>query len=156
MNQHILSKPITKMDSTDESGSDDSFGSLQNDLERMSAVVKAMCEETETLENRLHTLQRPMEGMAIEQFGDALFMAASPFRKQCFSQKSPGIPGVALNERYSFGTICGIIRTHLMTIGAVQPDGQIILPKTIQTLFGTEETHITYIQLIGLLRNVLV
>lgn len=140
----------------DSDASSDSFGSLQKHLGKMANIIESICGETAELEARLETLQRPIENLAIEQFGDAPFHASSPFRKNTFVVKPPGFPGIDLTKRYSFESILATLRAYIDKIDAVDADGNITLNKQLQKLFGTQKTSVSYIELIGCLRNVLV
>ena len=137
----------------------DSFSTIQGNLEHLSAVIKELCDETERMEGELLELQRPIENLTIEQFGDAPFMAGSAFRAERFSLRPPGIPGADLGRRYTFAEICQVLRTYLLESGACSVaagTGIIHLNDHLKRLFEVQESEMSYVQLLGRLRKVLI
>lgn len=145
-------------DDGSEGSSVDSFATMQANLEQLSSVMKDLCDEAERLEGSLTVLHRPIENLAIEQFGDAPFMAGSAFRSERFALRPPGIPGADLGRRYTFAEICQVLRTYLLEsgAGAVTGTGDIVVNEPLKRLFDIQETEISYIQLLGRLRKVLI
>jgi hypothetical protein len=136
----------------------DSFASLEEDIQTMSMHISEMYGLTEELEEYLTTLRRPMTHLELSQLGDTPFLKSSPFRNATFSfQKDIVIPGFDHGgKRYSFQTICSMIRDYLFRTHAVQMDGQIKLSRELQKVFGCNDEYVSYPELILKLKNVLV
>ncbi len=142
--------------STDSQASDDSFSDIQEQLEGLTDIVGAFTQEIEALEKQLESLQRPVEGLELAQMGDIPFLSTSPFRHATFLVKPPGIPGINLETRYPFQTICEMLRNHLFESGLVKPDGTVTLNKQLKQLFETKKKEVTYLELLQMLRHVLI
>lgn len=128
---------------------------LQEHLESMRELMHAMLEETEELEARLLTLQRPIEDLALEQLGDVPFLQASPFRHQTFLLKVDGIPGFTAGQRYPYHELVSVLRAHLIETGAMDAEGVATLAKPLQRLLGVEEERLSFLQILGHLRKIL-
>ena len=146
----------TESDYSNTSGSDVSTASLQQQLESMRQTIGSMYSDAERIELHLYTLQRPMESLAINQLGVVPFLASSPFRHHTFSMKTPGIPDIDIQNRYPFHIICKHLRNYLFAENAVAADGTITLTEDMKTLFGIQNSTITYLELIGHLRNIVI
>jgi hypothetical protein len=144
------------MSSDNEDSDVDSFTTLQNDLEMMSEMIHVLDREIREVEEAISDLHRPVEGLHLDQLGAVPFLANSPFRHSEFAVQPPGFPGVDLEKRYSFETICGMLRSYLFSTGAVQPDGTITLNKQLMKLFHTRRETTTFMELLLHLRKVLV
>ena len=144
------------MSSSDSQASDESFSDIQEQLEGLTDVVTSFTQEIESLEKQLEALQRPIEGLEIMQMGDIPFLTTSPFRHATFLVKPPGIPGLDVETRYPFQTICQILRNYVFESGLVKPDGTVTLSKQLQQLFETKKKETTYLELLQMLRNVLI
>ena len=144
-------------DSEQEDISDvDSFATVEMNISELNHLICEMYGQAEELEEHLATLHVPLEGTQISQFGQLPFLAATPFRHATFKIKPPGFPGVDVERRYPFHEICAILRNYLVSSGSVLPNGDVRLSEQLQTLFGTQESVIGYVSLLGLLRNVCV
>lgn len=137
-----------------ESSEYDSFSSVQADLERMSAIINELNTGVQDLEAHMTTLHRPMEALHLDQLGDVPFLASSPFRHQTFAVQPPGIPGIDLERRYTFHTICAALRNYCITLGANSATHEIELPELLQNLFGL--TKGSYLDMLVNLRRVIV
>jgi hypothetical protein len=135
--------------------SEDSSCDVQEQLERFTDVIDAVAQEIAALEAQLEALRRPIESLELAQLGDVPFLVTSPFRNAAFRVKPPGFPGLDLDKRYPFHTICDMLRNYVFQIGAVKDDGSVVLPSHLQQLFGAQE-HTTYLELLTMLRNVLI
>ena len=133
----------------------DSFGTVESQIQALNHLITELYGEAEELEAQLAHVQKPLEGLVVSQFGQLPFLECSPFRHAAFKVKPPGFAGVELNKRYPFSAICAMLRSYLISAGAVQPDGQIKLNAQLQALFGIKEPAVGYITLLGALRNVL-
>ena len=133
----------------------DSFGTVEQNIQALSHLITELYGEAEELEEHLTTIQKPLEGLQVAQLGQLPFLEASPFRHATFKVKPPGIPGLDLNKRYPFHTICAFLRNYLISNGAVLPNGRVKLNAQLQALFGVKESTIGYITLLGALRNIL-
>jgi hypothetical protein len=145
--------------------SDDSFNTLQDNLETMTDVINACNKEIAALERNLEELQRPIESLEVSQLGDVPFLSTSPFRQQTFRLYAeavdafrPFAKGVPIDAetRLPFETICAMIRTHFFETGAVAKDGTITLTEEQRELFGIQEPTTTFLILLKHIRNVLV
>lgn len=128
---------------------------LQEHMESMRELMHAMLQETEELEARLLTLQRPIEALALEQLGDVPFLQASPFRHQTFLLKVDGIPGFVAGRRYPYHELVAMLRTHLIEMGALDAEGVATLAKPLQRLLDVEEERMSFVNILGRLRNIL-
>jgi hypothetical protein len=145
------SEYVPSVASTAEDGTTDV---LREHLESMRELMCAMLEETEELEARLLTLQRPIEALALEQLGDVPFLQASPFRHQAFRLKVDGIPGFEAGRRYPYHELVGVLRAHLIETGAMDSEGVATLAKPLQRLLGVEEERLSFVKILGHLRNI--
>jgi hypothetical protein len=142
---------------SDYVGSDaESYTSLCEELEEMSHLIADMYAEAEELEEIMGSLQRPIESLEIAQLGTIPFLQTSPFRTATFAIKPPGIPGVDLTRRYTFAEICAALRNYVFATGSVDTDGHVTLNEAMKTLFETQKSRVSYIELMGMLRTVLV
>ena len=132
----------------------DSLESVLHDIHILNHHITELYGLAEDLEEHLHTLRPPVENLELAQLGQLPFLAASPFRHATFAIRPPGFPGVDLSRRYPFHEICRILRTYLVSTGAVQPDGSVALTPQLKSLFEVEENTIGYIALLGHLRRV--
>jgi hypothetical protein len=135
----------------------DSFNSIEENIQALSHLITEIYGEAEELEEHLVDIQKPLMGLQMAQLGQLPFLEASPFRHATFKIKDDlnGILGLDTHKRYPFHSICTLIRNHLISSGAVLPNGQIKLNHQLQNLFGIKESIVGYITLIGALRNVL-
>ena len=136
--------------------SDSSFSDIESQLQQMTTLVGTLNGEIEMLETRMMAMQRPIESLHIDQLGDIPFIVTSPFRYHTFAIQAPGIPGVDINKRHAFHEICTVMRAHIFHVNAVQADGTIVMDASLQKLFHTKDTQVTYPHLMRLLRKVLV
>jgi hypothetical protein len=133
----------------------DSFGTVESQIQALNHLITELYGEAEELEAQLAHVQKPLEGLVISQFGQLPFLEGSPFRQAAFKVKPPGFPGVELNKRYPFNIICAMLRSYLLSTGAVLPNGQVKLSGQLQVLFGIKESVVGYITLLGALRKIL-
>lgn len=133
----------------------DSFSTVEQNIQALRHLVVELYGEAEELEEQLLHIQKPLEGLEISQLGQLPFLCASPFRHASFKIKPPGFQGIELGKRYPFHIICTMLRTYLISSGAVLPNGYIQLNKQLQILFGIKESVVGYITLLGALRNIL-
>jgi hypothetical protein len=133
----------------------DSFGTVEVQIAALNHLITELYGEAEELEEHLAHIQKPLEGLQVSQLGQLPFLEASPFRQAAFKVKPPGFPGVELHKRYPFHIICALLRTHLISTGAVMPNGQVKLGGQLQALFGIKEPVVGFVTLLGALRRVL-
>lgn len=134
----------------------ESFTSLNEELHAMGHLIADMYAEAEELEEIMRTLHRPMEALELAQLGTIPFLQTSPFRTAKFAIKPPGIPGVDASRRYTFAEICAMLRNYVFSAGAVDEDGYVTLNEPMRELFETQAARISYIELMGMLRAVLI
>ncbi len=134
----------------------DSFGTVEERIATLKHLISELYGEAEELEAHLGDLHLPLEKLELAQLGDVPFLQSSPFRTATFQVKPPGFPGADLSRRYAFHEICAVLRAYLYSSGAVAPDGTITLSKQLKSLFGVQSEKVTYIELLGHLRSVLI
>ena len=142
-----------------EEGSDsenEGIVAIQHSLENLSKVIGVMLPEIDALESELKKLERPLEQIVLEQFGDIPYLASSPFRKERFLFQPPGFPGINLTIRYEFREICDLLRTYLLKNSLMNSDEEITVSPLLKSIFKINTSKTTYLELIGHLRNVLV
>jgi hypothetical protein len=131
-----------------------------NDIEHQFLVtinlIETMLEELEVLESQLEKLHRPILHLHLEQIGNLDFLASSPFRHAKFAFKKPQVAILASldpNCRHSYETICTKLREALIKINGSLIE--ISLNKDLQSLFETKESSVSFVRILGLLRNIL-
>lgn len=136
--------------SADSDSDADSFATMADMLNQLNLCVSEMYGLAEELEEELHELHPPLQDLSLAQFGEAAFLASSPFRYATFNPR-PGIPGLVPSRRYMFQEICLKLREYLFASGAIQADGTIRLTHQLQTMFGYDATTVetSYMELIG-------
>jgi hypothetical protein len=152
-----VSRPTTPTGSDDEISDTDSFATMADMLNQLNLCVSEMYGIAEELEEELHELHPPLQDLTIAQFGEAAFLASSPFRHATFAfrNSAPALPGLDLSRRYPFHEICKKLREALVALGAIRPDGIVVMTPALQTLFETSATELHYVELLGLLHAVL-
>jgi len=134
-----------------DDGSDaDSFGTMADMLNQLNLCVSEMYGLAEELEEELHDLHPPLQELSLAQFGEAGFLASSPFRYATFAPR-PGVPGLDPTQRYMFQEICKKLRDYLDQTNAIQGDGSIRLTPQLQTMFGFDSTttESSFLELVG-------
>lgn len=131
----------------------DSFATMADMLNQLNLCVSEMYGLAEELEEELQELHPPIQELSLAQFGEAGFLASSPFRYSTFAPR-PGIPGLDPTRRYMFQEICKKLRDYLIELDAIQADGSIQLTPTLQTMFGfdvatTETSFLELLERIG-------
>jgi hypothetical protein len=162
--QHILDMALAlgaaeadaEDDDSDASSSTMSFTSIQETINQLNALLESMTTVAEAIEDELTTLQPPLEGLMLDQFGEAAFLASSPFRTASFAVKRAGITGLEPGRRYTYGQICGALRDHLHAAGAIDAEGTVVLNDDLRLLFEVQDRSMPYLALLGKLTNVLV
>ena len=147
---------MSSSESDSEISDVDSFGTVEDRIANLRHLISELYGEAEELESHLTDLHIPLEKLELAQLGDIPFLQGSPFRTATFQVKPPGFPGADLSRRYAFHEICAILRTYLYSSGAVAPDGTITLSKQLKSLFEVQGEKVTYIELLGHLRSVLI
>ncbi len=151
-------------DSTGDSGSlytesttstMESFSDVQGQLTNLTGLMELLMNQTNAMEAHMKTMQRPLEGIALDQLGDIPHLAASPFRKQLFAYKR-ALPGIDTSQRYSFSTICGHFRDYVFANKLVDADGQITADDILASVFEIQVgTQMNFIGMMRYLRTAL-
>ena len=145
------------MDADDEdSSSTMSFTTIAEALEQMNVLLEDMYCEAEALEEELLAIHPSLEGLMLDQFGEASFLASSPFRTATFAVKRGGIAGLEPRHRYTYGQICGALRAHLERTGAIAENGLVTLSDDLRHLFEVQDRSMPYIALLGKLTHFLI
>lgn len=133
----------------------DSFTTMADMLNQLNLCVSEMYGLAEELEEELHDLHPPLQDLSLAQFGEAGFLASSPFRYAMFAPR-PGIPGLDPSQRYMFQEICLKLRHYLLDSNAVQADGSIKLTPQLQTMFGFDfsVSETTFMELVGRINHI--
>lgn len=131
----------------------ESFSEIQGQLTALTGLMDVLMTQTNEMESQMKSMQRPLEGLALDQLGDIPHLAASPFRKQLFAYKRAP-PNVDQSKRYSFETICGHFRTYIFGHNLVDADGIIKIDETLAGLLEmTVDTKMNFMELLGRLRR---
>jgi hypothetical protein len=131
----------------------ESFSEIKGQLTTLSGLMEVLMNQTTTMESQMKTMQRPFEGMALNQLGDIPHLAASPFRKQTFAYKR-ALPGVDPAKRYSFETICGHFRAYIFGNNLVDAEGNIVADAILAELLEIQSnTKLNFMELLGRLRR---
>ena len=147
----MSSDEATSSDSSDE----ESF-EIEEQMEQLCDIMESIVKEITRIEAELVKLQPRMEDLYLNQLSDIPFLETSPFRFETFLVKPPGFPGVELERRYPFHEICALLRTYLVESKSINEEGLILPNKPLRKFFGRSLKPITFLQLLGLLRAVLV
>lgn len=141
----------------DDLSDTDSFATMADMLTQLNLCVSEMFGLAEELEEELHELHLPLQDLTIAQFGEAAFLASSPFRHATFAFRNcaPALPGLDMSRRYPFHEICKKLREALIAVGSIRSDGIVVMTPALQTLFDTSAAELHYVELLGLLHNVL-
>jgi hypothetical protein len=131
----------------------ESFSGIQGQLTSLSGLMEVLMNQTTAMETQMKTMQRPFEGLALDQLGDIPHLAASPFRKQMFAYKRAP-PDVDAKHRYSFETICGHFRAYIFGNNLVDADGAITADETLATLLEIQVgAKLNFMEMLGRLRR---
>jgi len=131
----------------------ESFSEIQGQLSALSGLMETLMNQTTAMESQMKSMQRPLEGLALDQLGDIPHLAASPFRKQMFVYKCAP-PGVDVKQRYSFETICGHFRTYIFGHNLVDANGVITADKTLATLLEIQVgAKLNFMEMCGRMRR---
>lgn len=141
------------VDSEDDA---DSFATMVDMLTQLNLCVSEMYGLAEELEEELHDLHPPLTELSLAQFGEAGFLASSPFRYATFAPR-PGIPGLDPTRRYMFQEICKKLRDYLTETGVIHTDGVIRVTPQLQTMFGLDSTttETSFMELVGRMGHIL-
>lgn len=142
-----------------ESEDEQGFEELEKGLQETCSLIESMLNEVEALEKRLLTIQRPLQNLHIEQLGELEFLSKSPFRQAEFKFSKPEVAALAEldpKKRHPFQKISECLRNAILAQNCVDEHGLITLPKAMQKMFETKDSHITFPGLLGYLRSVLV
>lgn len=141
---------------TDTEESDESFSTIQESLEQISDLVVLFTKQIDVAEKQMLELQPAVEDTHLSQLHGPPFLETSPFRHQTFFIKAPGFPGVDIQKRYAFKTICEMMRNYLFAEKLVTDDGQVTLTRPLKALLGLKKTTVSYVELMGALRTIIV
>lgn len=145
------------MESSESDGSDaESFSSIQENLEQLSELVTLFTKQLEVAEAKMLELQPNLEDTHVSLLNGVPFLETSTFRKQTFLLKAPGLPGIDITKRYAFKTICEMLRKYIFASNLVQEDGAIQVNTLLQNMLGIKEPTVSYVDLLGHLRSVIV
>jgi hypothetical protein len=145
------------MESSESDGSDaESFSSIQENLEQLSELVTLFTKQLEVAEAKMSELQPNLEDTHVSLLNGVPFLETSTFRKQTFLLKAPGLPGIDITKRYAFKTICEMLRKYLFASNLVQEDGAIQVNTLLRSMMGITEPTVSYVDLLGHLRSVIV
>jgi len=140
-----------------ESESDDEgILEIEEQLVTLTDTLEILLASIEDLDEELVSLERPLENIMLQQLGDVPYLKTSPFRTATFAFRPPGLPGINLKRRYKFEEICELLRKYLFQTKLIDANETIQMNQILKTLFGVKEDSISYISLIGKLRNVLI
>lgn len=129
---------------------------VEADLEQLTTTIELLCNEIANIEEHLKTMERPVANIALEQFGDIMFLESSPFRNHTFAIKPPGFASIDITKRYAYKDIVKTLREYLFYANLVQADGTIKVTRTLGKLFEIKETETTFLTLLRHLRYVLI
>lgn len=145
------------MESSDSDGSDaDSFSSIQENLEQLSDLVTLFTKQLEVAEAKMSEIQPKLEDTHVSLLNGVPFLETSTFRNQKFLIKPPGLPGIDMLKRHAFKTICEMMRKYLFASNLVQEDGTIQVNTALQSMLGIKQPTVSYVDLLGHLRSVIV
>lgn len=128
---------------------------LECDLEQMADTLESLVNNLDSVDSQIKVCEKPIVDITLDKFKDPSFLAASPFRKETFALKPPGLPNIDLNKRYPYSQIVSILRNYLFNEKLVAQDGTIRVNKPLSQLFEIQETETTFLKLLARLRNVL-
>jgi hypothetical protein len=151
--KHFSSDCIEPMSSDEE---DDESGSLGEQLESLMDLMESLVKDIGRVETELARLQPHMEDLYVNQLSEIPFLETSPFRFETFLVKPPGFPGIDLKKRYPFHEICSLLRTYLIESNSINEEGMVLPNKLLRKFFGRSLKPISFLQLLGLLRAVLI
>jgi hypothetical protein len=129
---------------------------LECDLEEMTETIESLNSHLNHIDNHMKTIEKPIVELALEQFRDPAFLAASPFRHQTFAVKPPGLPNIDLTKRYPYKDIVSAVRNYVFAEKLVTPTGAINVNKPLSLLFEIPEGETTFLKLLVRLRKVLI
>lgn len=133
----------------------ESFSTVAGQLKTLSGLMEILMDQTNDFESQMKNMQRPMEGIVLNQLGDIPQLAASPFRKQLFAFKHV-LPGIDASRRYSFTDICTHFRTYVFEQNLVDTEGMITVNSTLASMFEIANgTQLNYIAMMRHLRAAL-
>ena len=135
---------------------DDGILEIEEQLSILSNSIESLLESVESFEKELAAMERPIGDIALAQLGDVPYLVTSPFRTATFAFRAPGLPGIELSRRYAFHEICELLRTYLFKMNLIDADETVKLNNVLRNVFHIQDDSISYINLVGKLRNVLV
>lgn len=141
---------------TENESDDEGVLEIEEQLVTLTDTLEILLASIEDLDEELMSLERPLENIMLQQLGDVPYLETSPFRLATFAFRPPGLPGINLKRRYAFKEICELLRTYLFQMKLIEADETVRMNQALKTLFGVEEDSISYLSLIGKLRNVLI
>ena len=131
----------------------ESFSEIQGQLTTLTGLMEMLMDQTTAMESQMKTMQRPLEGIALDQLGDIPHLAASPFRKQMFAYKR-ALPGIDITRRYSFQDICSHLRSHIFSKELADTQGIITVDDTLAALLEIQVGHkMNFIEMLHYLRR---
>jgi hypothetical protein len=129
---------------------------LECDLEEMTKTIEDLANHFNHIDDHMKTVEKPIIELALEQFRDPNFLAASPFRHQTFTVKPPGLPGIDLSKRYPYKDVVQAVRNYIFAEKLVTPTGAIRVNQPLASLFEIPEGETTFLRLLVRLRKVLI
>ena len=132
------------------------FFEVECDLENLTETLENLMNTFDHIDTNIKVVEKPIVDLALEQFTDLKFLAASPFRQETFAVKPPGLPNMDLTKRYPYKDIVNTLRRYVFSEKLVNPDGAIRVNRSLSLLFEIPETETTFLKLLVRLRKVLV
>jgi hypothetical protein len=129
---------------------------LECDLEEMTNTIENLYNTFDHIDDNMKTVEKPIIELALEQFSEPNFLASSPFRKQTFAVKPPGLPSIDLNKRYAYKDIVSAVRNYVFAEKLVTGTGAIRVNRHLSLLFEIPESETTFLKLLVRLRKVLI
>jgi hypothetical protein len=129
---------------------------LECDLEEMANTIENLYNTFDHIDDNIKTVEKPIIELALEQFREPNFLASSPFRKQTFALKPPGLPNMDLTKRYAYKDIVSAIRNYVFAEKLVTDTGAIRINRHLSSLFEIPESETTFLKLLVRLRKVLI
>ena len=129
---------------------------MECDLEEMTETMESLHNHLNHIDAHMKTVEKPIIELALEQFREPSFLAASPFRHQTFAVKPPGLPNIDLDKRYPYKDIVQAVRNYVFAEKLVSSTGAISVNKPLSLLFEIPEGETTFLKLLVRLRKVLI
>jgi len=155
MSKKSFSFEFIELMSSDEEA-EEADESIQQQLDSLMDLMESLVKDIERVETELVKLQPRMEDLYVNQLSEIPFLETSPFRFEAFLVKSPGFPGIDLERRYPFHEICSLLRAYLVESNSINTEGLIVPNKLLRKLFGRSLKPISFVQMLGLLRVLLI